>query len=76
MPRRDPEATRNQTETAVRDPNTKLASPKIGEPRNPAPIIPRTSGLSGMRLNTRLILAEITTRSIIDHEWVFAPFST
>jgi hypothetical protein len=51
-------------ETEVRNHSTKLAGQKAFAARNPAPIIPRPLVLS----TTRIILAEVTTRSVINHE--------
>jgi hypothetical protein len=53
-------------ETEVRNQSTKLAGQKIFAARNPAPIIPRALVLSRTHLSTRLILVEVTTRSIIN----------
>ena len=55
-------------ETEVRNQSTKLAGQKIFAARNPAPIIPRPLFLGRTRLSTRLILVEVTTRSVINHE--------
>ena len=57
-------------ETEVRNQSTKLAGQKIFAARNPAPIIPRPLFLGRTRLSTRLILVEVTTRSVINHESV------
>ncbi len=57
-------------ETEVCNQRTKLAAQKIFAARNPAPIIPRPLVLSRTHLSTRLILVEVTTRSVINHDLV------
>ena len=68
--------------TGVRNQSTKRAGQKMFTARNRAPIIPRASirsrahlstrarTLSRAPLSTRVIQVEITTRSVIKHDWV------
>ena len=55
-------------ETELCNQSTKLVGQKIGAARNRAPIIQRALVRRRTHLNRRLILVEVTTKGLIDHE--------
>ena len=55
-------------ETGLRNQSTKLAGQKIFAARNRVPIIPTALVLRRAHLSMRLILVEVLTKSIINHE--------
>jgi hypothetical protein len=57
-------------ETGLVNQSTKLIGQKIFAARNRMPIIPTALVLRRAHLSMRLILVEVLTKSIINHEWV------
>ena len=55
-------------ETQLRNQHTKPTGPKIEAARNRAPIIQRAFVHKRAQLSRRLILLEVTTKGIINHE--------
>jgi len=55
-------------ETGLRNQSTKVVGQKTGAARNRAPIIQRALVLIRTHLSMRLILVEITTKGVINHE--------
>ena len=55
-------------DTQLHNQDTKPAGPKIGAARNRAPIIQRALIRKRTHLTRRLILEEVTTKDLINHE--------
>ena len=57
-------------ETGLRNQSTKLVGQKIFAAHNRVPIIPTAVVLRRAHLSMRLILVEVLTKSMINHEWM------